>query len=104
MGFILSIAWIYMAASEVVNIVLMFGNIFKIPYQVFIIGFFLIFINFFKILGLTAVAWSNSIGDLIADLAVARQGFPRMAFSAAIGGPLFSINIFFYIKKFFKIY
>lgn len=37
------------------------------------------------------MAWSNSIGDLVADISVARQGFPQMAASAAIGGPLFSM-------------
>lgn len=36
------------------------------------------------------MAWSNSIGDLVADVSVARQGFAQMAASAAIGGPLFS--------------
>uniref|UniRef100_A0A915LJJ7 Sodium/calcium exchanger membrane region domain-containing protein n=1 Tax=Meloidogyne javanica TaxID=6303 RepID=A0A915LJJ7_MELJA len=59
---------------------LMFGNLFNIPYQ---------------ILGLTAVAWCNSIGDLIADVSVARQGMPRMALSAAIGGPLFNLMVGF---------
>ena len=39
---------------------------------------------------MTILAWSNSIGDLIADISVVRQGYPRMAISAAIGGPLFS--------------
>uniref|UniRef100_A0A915CUG3 Sodium/calcium exchanger membrane region domain-containing protein n=1 Tax=Ditylenchus dipsaci TaxID=166011 RepID=A0A915CUG3_9BILA len=72
-GFVMSIAWIYGTASEIVNVVLMFGNLFGISYQ---------------ILGLTAVSWCNSVGDMIADVSVARQGFPRMAFSAAIGGPL----------------
>ena len=36
------------------------------------------------------MAWCNSIGDLVADISVAKQGFPQMAASAAIGGPLFS--------------
>jgi solute carrier family 24 (sodium/potassium/calcium exchanger), member 6 len=41
-GFFLSIAWIYATAAEVLNVVLMFGNLFHIPYQ---------------ILGLTAISW-----------------------------------------------
>jgi sodium/potassium/calcium exchanger 6 len=53
----------------------MFGNLLKIPSQV---------------LGVTVIAWCNSVGDLIADFSVARQGMARMAFSAAVGGPLFS--------------
>jgi len=39
------------------------------------------------ILGLTVLAWGNSIGDLVADVTVARNGFPRMGVGAAIGGP-----------------
>ena len=43
------------------------------------------------VLGLTLLAWGNSIGDLVSDIAVAKQGFPRMAIAACFGGPLFSI-------------
>ncbi|KAI6241534.1 Sodium/calcium exchanger protein [Aphelenchoides fujianensis] len=74
-GFVASTAWIYAIAAEVVDVVLMIGIISTIS---------------FDILGLTVIAWSNSLGDLIADLAVARQGFPRMAIAAAVAGPLFS--------------
>lgn len=31
------------------------------------------------------------VADLIADVAMARQGFPRTGISACFGGPLFSI-------------
>ena len=34
------------------------------------------------ILGLTVLAWGNSLGDLVADTSLARQGYPQMA----IGG------------------
>lgn len=44
----------------------------------------------YEILLLTAVTWMNSLGDLVADLSIARRGYTQMAFSAAIGGPLFS--------------
>lgn len=60
--------------------------------------------GFFQVLGLTAVAWSNSIGDMIADVSVARKGFPRMAFAAAIGSPLFSKSSFFKRKLFLRIF
>jgi solute carrier family 24 (sodium/potassium/calcium exchanger), member 6 len=43
-----------------------------------------------EVLGLTVIAWSNSMGDLFTDLSVARQGFPKMAVIAAYGAPLFS--------------
>ncbi len=43
------------------------------------------------ILGLTILAWGNSIGDLVPDVSVARSGFPRMGYSACFGGPLFNL-------------
>ena len=43
------------------------------------------------VLGLTVLAWGNSIGDLVADTATARQGKPRMGFSACFGGPLLNL-------------
>ncbi|TKR68523.1 hypothetical protein L596_024493 [Steinernema carpocapsae] len=79
-GFIMSVAWIYAVSSEVVDVVNMIGIMSGISHEV---------------LGLTILAWSNSIGDLIADISVARQGFPRMAISAAIGGPCFNLLIGF---------
>lgn len=33
----------------------------------------------------------NSLGDLVANITIARMGFPRMAFSACFGGPLLSM-------------
>jgi Ca2+/Na+ antiporter len=69
------------------NVVMMFGNLFNIPYE---------------ILGLTAISWCNSIGDLIADVSVARQGMPRMGFSAAIGAPLFSKFLKIIFKGFWE--
>ena len=74
-GFIMSIAWIYLISSEVVNVVTMLGVVSRVSHEV---------------LGLTILAWSNSIGDLIADVSVAKQGYPVMAMAAAIGGQLFS--------------
>lgn len=64
------------------------------------------------VLGLTLLAWGNSIGgvslynvtclpymvficlDAISNYTMAKQGFPRMAIGACFGGPLLSI---FYI-------
>jgi Ca2+/Na+ antiporter len=40
--------------------------------------------------GMTVLAWGNSIGDTVANVVVARAGFPEMAIAAAFGGPLFN--------------
>lgn len=42
-------------------------------------------------MGLTFLAWGNSIGDTVADVTLAKQGHARMAISACFGGPFFSI-------------
>ena len=42
------------------------------------------------ILGLTVLAWGNSLGDLVADVAVSKDGFPAMGVAAAYAGPMFS--------------
>lgn len=44
-----------------------------------------------SVLGLTLLAWGNSSGDLVTNLAVARAGFPGMAIAGSYGGPLFNV-------------
>lgn len=44
-----------------------------------------------SVLGLTLLAWGNSAGDLVTNLAVAKAGFPGMAIAGSYGGPLFNI-------------
>ncbi|GMS92129.1 hypothetical protein PENTCL1PPCAC_14304 [Pristionchus entomophagus] len=80
LGFLSSVVWIYFISSEVVDVVNMLGIVSGINQAV---------------LGLTLIAWANSISDLVADVAVARQGFPRMAVAATIAGPLFNLLIGF---------
>lgn len=43
------------------------------------------------ILGLTIFAIGNSLGDLVANVTVARMGYPLMALSACFGGPMLNI-------------
>ncbi|KAG9842184.1 hypothetical protein KCV05_g8446, partial [Aureobasidium melanogenum] len=43
------------------------------------------------IMGLTIFAVGNSLGDLVADITVARLGYPIMALSACLGGPMLNI-------------
>lgn len=75
-GFIVSIAWISTIASEVVGVLKAFGIILGISDA---------------ILGLTIFAVGNSLGDLVANITVARLGFPVMALSACFGGPMLNI-------------
>ena len=64
LGFVISIAWISTIAGEVVGVLKTFGVVFGISEA---------------LLGLTIFAAGNSVGDLIADITVARLGYPVMA-------------------------
>uniref|UniRef100_H2Y6Q1 Sodium/calcium exchanger membrane region domain-containing protein n=1 Tax=Ciona savignyi TaxID=51511 RepID=H2Y6Q1_CIOSA len=77
-GFIVAVVWTYTVANEIVNLLQTFGAILNVSNV---------------IMGLTFLAWGNSIGDVVADVALARQGFPRMSLSACFGGPLFNLLI-----------
>ncbi|ORY65915.1 Sodium/calcium exchanger protein-domain-containing protein [Pseudomassariella vexata] len=76
LGFIIAIAWISTIAGEVVGVLKTIGVILNISEA---------------ILGLTVFAVGNSVGDLVADITVARLGYPVMALSACFGGPMLNI-------------
>jgi sodium/potassium/calcium exchanger 6 len=76
LGFIVAIAWISSIANEVVCVLKAFGVILGISDA---------------ILGLTIFAMGNSLGDLVADITVAKLGYPVMALSACFGGPMLNI-------------
>ncbi|CAM1506556.1 Fc.00g061970.m01.CDS01 [Cosmosporella sp. VM-42] len=76
LGFIISIAWISTIAGEVVGVLKTVGVVLGISEA---------------LLGLTIFAAGNSVGDLIADITVARLGYPVMALSACFGGPMLNI-------------
>ncbi|KAG0338543.1 hypothetical protein BG000_003793 [Podila horticola] len=75
-GFMVAITWIFLVANEVVGVLQAFGLIFGVSDA---------------ILGLTIFAMGNSLGDLVANITIAKMGFPRMAFSACFGGPLLNM-------------
>ncbi len=64
LGFVISVAWISTVAGEVVGVLKAIGVIAGISEA---------------ILGLTIFAVGNSLGDLVADITVARLGYPVMA-------------------------
>ena len=76
LGFMVAIAWISSIANEVVGVLKAIGVILDMSDA---------------ILGLTIFAVGNSMGDLVADITIARMGFPKMALSACFGGPMLNI-------------
>ncbi|KAK2803570.1 hypothetical protein FQN51_003332 [Onygenales sp. PD_10] len=76
LGFAVAIAWISTLASEVVNLLKTIGVVLSISDS---------------LLGLTIFAVGNSLGDLVADITIARLGYPVMALSACFGGPMLNI-------------
>lgn len=75
-GFIVSIAWISTIASQVVGALKALAVICNMSHA---------------IMGLTIFAVGNSLGDLVADITVAKLGYPVMALSACFGGPMLNI-------------
>lgn len=75
-GFVVSIAWISSIASQVVAVLKALAVIMNMSHA---------------IMGLTIFAVGNSLGDLVADITVAKLGYPIMALSACLGGPMLNI-------------
>ncbi|KAJ6054960.1 hypothetical protein N7444_004058 [Penicillium canescens] len=76
LGFLVAISWIATIATEVVSLLKTIGVILNISDS---------------LLGLTIFAVGNSLGDLVADITVAKLGYPVMALSACFGGPMLNI-------------
>ncbi|MED6255253.1 hypothetical protein ATANTOWER_006739 [Ataeniobius toweri] len=76
LGFVVSAVLISAAASEVVSLLHMLGVVLSLSNTV---------------LGLTLLAWGNSIGDCFSDITIAQQGYPRMAIAACFGGIIFNM-------------
>lgn len=76
LAFIMCVVWIYIFAGELVSLLQTIGLISGIPPAV---------------LGLTILAWGNSVGDLFANMAVAKQGLGEMAIAGCYGGPVFNL-------------
>ncbi|CAD6907690.1 unnamed protein product, partial [Tilletia controversa] len=75
-GFVVSVLFIMTIVDEVVSILQAMGIILGLSDA---------------ILGLTIFAMGNSLGDLVANITIARMGHPVMAISACFAGPLLNI-------------
>ncbi|GMH69973.1 hypothetical protein TrST_g14141 [Triparma strigata] len=74
-AFLMSVVWLDLVANEVVSILETFGMLANISTS---------------ILGLTVLAWGNSVGDLVADTATAKAGQVKTAIATCFGSPLLS--------------
>ncbi|XVF06134.1 hypothetical protein REPUB_Repub06bG0021500 [Reevesia pubescens] len=77
-AFVMSVFWISTVAGELLNCLAALGSLLKLPPA---------------LLGLTVLAWGNSVGDLVADVAVAKAGHPAMAMAGCFAGPMFNMLV-----------
>ena len=77
-GFVIAAMWIDTIASEVVGLLEYFGVLSGVDSSV---------------LGVTILAWGNSIGDMATNTAMAKKGLGNMAITACYAGPVFNILV-----------
>uniref|UniRef100_A0A0D9XJY8 Sodium/calcium exchanger membrane region domain-containing protein n=1 Tax=Leersia perrieri TaxID=77586 RepID=A0A0D9XJY8_9ORYZ len=80
-GFAMSVAWSYAVASELLALLAAAARVTGVGSAA---------------LGLTVLAWGNSLGDLVANLAVASRGGAggaQVAVSGCYGGPVFDVLV-----------
>ncbi|KAK6911519.1 Sodium/calcium exchanger membrane region [Dillenia turbinata] len=77
-AFVMSVFWISTAAGELLNCLAALGALLELPPA---------------LLGLTVLAWGNSVGDLVADVAVAKAGQPALAMAGCFAGPMFNMLV-----------
>lgn len=78
LGFIAAALWVDGVASELVGALQLVGVASRVPPSV---------------LGGTLLAWGNSVGDLVTNVAVARRGLANMALTACYAGPATNLLI-----------
>lgn len=79
-AFFMCVVWVYMLAGELITALSVLGIILQLPPA---------------FLGLTILAWGNSVGDFFTNTAVAKQGLGAMALAGCYAGPVFNILVGF---------
>ncbi|KAI3446678.1 hypothetical protein Pfo_003343 [Paulownia fortunei] len=77
-AFVMSMAWTYILAQELISLLVSLGLILGIDHS---------------ILGLTVLAWGNSVGDMVANVTMAKKCGPegaQLAISGSYAGPIFN--------------
>ena len=75
-GFVVAATWIDYIGAHLVRLLAFFGAIGRIPNPV---------------MGLTVLAWGNSMGDLSTNVTMARKGLGNMGTTACFAGPCFTL-------------
>eukprot|EP00160_Parvularia_atlantis_P000650 Unigene10527_Nuclearia_a/m.32186 Unigene10527_Nuclearia_a/g.32186 ORF Unigene10527_Nuclearia_a/g.32186 Unigene10527_Nuclearia_a/m.32186 type:complete len:596 (+) Unigene10527_Nuclearia_a:44-1831(+) len=76
LGFVMAALWLYTICGELIGLLQSLGRLMNLSDV---------------ILGLTVLAWGNSIGDLVSNPSLARKGYPGIGVSAAFAGPLLNL-------------
>ena len=77
-AFIMSILWINWISNVLIDLLGLLGLMFGIPSAY---------------LGITILAWGNSVGDTVANAGVAKRGLARMAITGCFAGPYFNLSL-----------
>ena len=77
-GFFIAATWIDVISDQLINVLEFVGVVLRIPSP---------------IMGLTVLAWGNSVGDYSTNSALARKGFSDMSMAACFAGPSFNLLI-----------
>ncbi|KAL7516572.1 hypothetical protein ACHAWX_001572 [Stephanocyclus meneghinianus] len=77
-GFLIAATWIDVISDELVNVLEFVGLVLRVPSP---------------IMGMTVLAWGNSVGDYSTNSALAQKGFSDMSMAACFAGPAFNLLI-----------